>query len=328
MDKDRIIRGIESLVNPEEVATLSFMQMFNRLLPKRMQNYLVEKSSKKYPYMGFIVDPYSYFVCYEIKDIELAKSLLPDGFRLVKTKVFEDSESKYCCIFGCIQAKTSAFIGVRVEFYIIAEDEKTGMMSWIIVDYDTNTISHDKQNGLRNPNTKIATITTDFEGDLSVHVINKEGRSIKFMSQLQKGHLNRLDERLWIEGNLSIAYGKVISTNDPYTFSLKFHPDEFKQALKIDQEDFEVEANNWYPGLFYDDPYERVCFPTSQHFLSDSPGHSSNVQTKEDMIEQLNAIDFDHVQVYSTAGFKRMMLIGTLLSMTISFSLLVLWLTK
>ncbi len=101
--------------------------------------------------MGFVVEPYSSFLCYEIADIDKAKSLLPDGFKLIKTKVFENDEPKYYCIFGCFRAHTSAFWGARTEFYIIAEDQKTGLLSWIIVDYDTDTISYDKKMALDRP---------------------------------------------------------------------------------------------------------------------------------------------------------------------------------
>ncbi len=328
MNKYQFIKGVERLVDPNEVAMLSFMQMFNRFLPRKVQNYLVESSSKKYPYMGFIVDPYSYFITYELKDLDYARSLLPDGFELVKTKVFQDSEPIYCCIFGCIQAKTSAFIGVRVEFYIIAKDIKTNMTSWIIVDYDTNTISHDKQNGLRDPNATIAHITTDFESILHAQVTNKEGRSLMFSSDLRDGQLTPLDEKLWVEGNLSIAYGKIISQNNPYTFSLKFHPDEFKQALNIPLKSICIEENNWYPGLFHTTPANLACFPTSQHFLSDSPGYASLVRNKEEMLKQIEAIDFDHLSVYSSATFKRMMIISMIGSFILTWTLLLLLIFK
>ena len=121
MKKFDFIKGVERLINPIEVGTLHFMQFFNNLLPKSIQKKFVMAASKKTSYMGFVVEPYSTFLCYEIKDPELASKMLPDGFKLVKCQVLEDSEPKYYAVFGCINAHTSAFFGIRVEFYLMAE---------------------------------------------------------------------------------------------------------------------------------------------------------------------------------------------------------------
>ena len=75
MNKVDFIKGVERLINPIEVGTLHFMQFFNNLLPKSIQKKLVNLSSKKSSYMGFVVEPYSTFLCYEIKDIEVANKI-------------------------------------------------------------------------------------------------------------------------------------------------------------------------------------------------------------------------------------------------------------
>ena len=152
MKKENFAKSVERLVDPITVGSLHLLQSFNQLLPKSAQKQIVRASSKKTPYMGFVVEPYSSFLFYEIADHDKAKALLPEGFELVKTKVFSDDEPKFYCIIGCFRAHTSAFWGIRTEFYIIAEDKSTGMLSWIIVDYDTNTISYDNKNGLTSPN--------------------------------------------------------------------------------------------------------------------------------------------------------------------------------
>jgi hypothetical protein len=143
MNKKDFIKGVEKLVDPIDVGTLHFMQSINNFIPKKIQKRMVASSGKITPYMGFVVEPYSHFLFYELKDLEKAKDLLPEGFNLRKTRIFDDDTLKYYGILGCFKAHTSGFWGMRVEFYIIAEDESTGLLSWIIVDYDTNTITYD-----------------------------------------------------------------------------------------------------------------------------------------------------------------------------------------
>jgi len=110
MNKKELNKNIEKLIEPVDVGSLHFIQYFNGLLPKSIQRKLISSSSKTSPYMGFVVDPYSYFLCYEIEDIERASRLLPDGFKLIKTKIFDNDEPKYYCIFGCINAMYSKLI--------------------------------------------------------------------------------------------------------------------------------------------------------------------------------------------------------------------------
>lgn len=329
MDKYRFTKGVERLVDPITVGTMHFLQSFQKSLPKSIQNKLVTSSSKKNPYMGFVVDPYSYFLCYEIKDMEKAKRLLPDGFELVKTKVFEEDEPKYMGIFGCINAHTSAFFGLRVECYLIAEDKRTGLLSWIIVDYDTNTISHDIKNGLSSPTSSNSMITTNYDGTLLVDVVrNDQSRGLIFESDIKSGVMTKLDQRLWLEGNLSIGYGRIFSNKDPYIFSLKFDPKEVEKALKIPHESFALKQNTWFPGLFEEAPSRLVCFPYAQHFVSDSPGFSSKLKTREELVSAMESIDFTKIKVFSTDSIKTMFILGSFLSFLITLVLVILLLLK
>ncbi len=321
MNKVDFIKGVEKLIDPIEVGTLHFMQFFNNLLPKKIQKKFVDASAKKTPYMGFVVEPYSSFLCYEIKNLEMAKKMLPFGFKLVKCKVFVEDEPKYYCVFGCTNIHTSAFWGLRVEFYIMAEDIKTGLLSWLIVDYDTNTISYDPKNGLVNPNGHKSVITTDYNSNLIIDVKNKNNRRLSYDLNVGKGIMTKLDQKFWLEGNLSIGYGKNLSQNGDI-FSLKFNPEEVKEALKID--DINIEVNNWFPGLFENKPSRVVCFPYAQHFISDSPGHSSNLRTKEELEKEINNIDFKKINVFSTKIFKLMILFGGILSLLVTITLLIL----
>ncbi len=325
MSNPKFTKGIERLINPIDVGSLHFIQQFNSLLPTAIQNKLIANSAKQTPFMGFVVEPYSVFLCYEITDLEQANRLLPKGFKLIKTRIFDTDEPKYYCIFGCVRAHTSAFWGMRVEFYLIAEDESTGLLSWIIVDYDSNTISHDKKYGLRAPNSSKAVHTIDHRGRVFVDVPRDDAsRSLVFDFNVEVGKMRNLDQRLWLEGNLSIGYGSLLDGTQEDIFALKFDPCEVEKALTIPLKDVHFDQNSWFPGLFAEKPSQVVCFPYAQHFLSDSPGHSSKIKSEAEMVAAANAVDFDKVKVFSTKSFKTMFMVGMAASFVITTLLLVL----
>ena len=327
MKKYDFTKEVEKLIDPITVGTIHFIQYFNSLLPKSVQRKVMESSSKKTPYMGFVVEPYSYFLCYEIKDIKYAESLIPDNFELIKTSIFACDEPKYYGIFGFINAHTSAFFGLRVEFYIIALNKLTGLLSWIIIDYDTNTITYDNKNGLRSPNSSGSVITTDYNGNVIADVKNAN-HQFAFISNIKNGVMTNLDQRLWLEGNLSIGYGKNLSKLNGDIFSLKFNPSEVKEALRIDSKDLDITTNTWYPGLLEDSPSEIVCFPYAQHYVSDAPGYASNLKDREELEDSIGKIDFDNIQVFSTTKIRKMFLIGSLISMLIIVILIILLIFK
>jgi hypothetical protein len=326
MPKDNFAKGVERLVDPISVGTLHFMQSFNQLLPKPIQKTIVAASSKKTPYMGFVVEPYSLFLCHEIIDLARAKSLLPDGFNLVKTRIFVDDEPKYYCIFGCVRAHTSAFWGCRTEFYIIAEDQSTGLLSWIIIDYDTDTISYDSKNGLSSPNSAQSVMTIDYRGTIFIDIQRKDGANkLVLEANVEDGKMTNLDQRLWLEGNLSIGYGRNLSDNGADIFGLKFEPGEVEKAFRVPLTSLRREANTWYPGLFAQEPAQIACFPYAQHYISDSPGHSNGVKDKAGLAASVAAIDFNKIRVFSTKSFKLAILVGTaasLITMTVLVLLL------
>lgn len=329
MNKINFAKGVERLIDPVSVGTLHFMQSFNQLLPKSIQKQFIKTSARKTPYMGFVVEPYSLFLCYEIINIEKAKTLLPDGFELIKTKIFDNDKPKYYCIFGCVRAHTSAFWGSRTEFYVIAKDQKTGLLSWIIVDYITDTISYDSKNGLSAPNSHQSVMTTDYHGNLFID-IQKNDRSHKLTleTNVEKGEMTNLDQRLWLEGNLSIGYGRNLSDNGADIFALKFEPGEVEKALKIPNSSMKIKANTWYPDLFEKEPSQIVCFPYAQHYISDSPGHSSNINSRTELESAINMIDFSKILVFSTKSFKKMFLVGTAVSFIVTIALILLLILK
>lgn len=267
-------------------------------------------------------------MCYEIIDTERATALLPDGFNLVKTSIFAGDEPKYYSIFGCFTAHTSAFWGSRVEFYIIAEDTSTGLLSWIIIQYDSNTISYDKKDGLRSPNAT-ATVTTNYEGNVLVDVRSVDAaREVVFTAEAPAGKSRTLDQRLWLEGNLSIGYGRSFGAEEASIFSLKFNPGEVEKALDIPLDKVIIESNTWFPGLLAAKPEKVAIFPYAQHFISDSPGASSKIKNKEELELAIQKVDFDTIKVFSTASIKRMFVVGSIVSILVSLTLLVLLLIK
>ena len=328
MNKINFSKGVEKLVDPVEVGALQFLQSFNRLLPKSVQDKLVNSSAKKNPYMGFVVEPYSFFLCYEIADLDKAQALISDNFKLVKTRIFTDDEPRYYCIISSFRVHTSAFWGSRLEFYVIAEDTNTGLLSWVIIDYDTDTISYDRKHGLRSPNSKVV-LATNYEGKLFIDFNRNDGsKQLVLESDIKQGKMTSLDQRLWLEGNLSVGYGKDLSENKSDIFSLKFEPGEVEKALSIPSETLYVQANSWFPGLIKELPAQVVCFPYAQHFISDSPGHASKLKNKAELIEKSNSIEFEKIEVFSTKPVIRLFLINMVISGLITLLLLILLIIK
>lgn len=320
------VKNVEKMIDPMDVGTIHFMQTYFNAVPPKAQYNFIKSGSKKNPYMGLVVEPYSLFLCYEIVDIEKAQRMIPDGFKLIKTKVAEKDEPKYYCIFGCFNVHTSAFWGTRLEFYVIAENEKTGMLSWVIIDVDTDTVSFDEKKGLSGGNTTGCVFTSTYEGNLITDIQGKD-RKLMVSASILDGHSQFVDERLWVEGNLSVAYGPLLA-DDHTPFSVAFYPKEFEKGLVLPSKDVSVEANTWYPGLFEEVPSMVLCFPFAQHFVSDSPGYSSNLKTKEEVLNHVQNLDFSSFPHYSSKPLKKAFKKGQLISTLTILLLIILLILK
>lgn len=323
------IKNVEGLVDPIKVGSIHYLQQFLGMLPINVQNKIIEGASDKTPYMGFVVEPYSSFLCYEVKDVDKANDLLSDNFEMVKSCVIKGEEPKYYALFGSFNVHTSAFWGQRMEFYLVAKDKTTGLLSWIIVDYDTNTISHDKKGGLISPTTKKSVMTTDYDGNVIVDVVRADAsHEIRYDFNVKDGEVLEMDDDLWLFGNLSIGYAKEISNNSPDVFSLKFNPKEVATAIKIDDGKFNIEKNTWYPDLIKNNPEHVLVFPFAQHMVSDSPGNASLYQDIDSMLKDKEALEFGNVEVYNPASTTRLMMLSTTLLMVIILVLIVLLIIK
>jgi hypothetical protein len=146
-ENKNFIKKTESLVKPEDVTAISFLSGFSKALPKKTQHKFTESGKRGIPYMGFIVDPYGLFLCFKITNTSAAQEMLPDGYELAEVSFFKNDVKFPMAIASVFTARTSGFIGMRVEFYIIARNKETGLISWIICEYETNTNSYDPKNG-------------------------------------------------------------------------------------------------------------------------------------------------------------------------------------
>ncbi len=323
MRKYTFIKKIESMVKPKDTATLQLIAPLIKYIPSRFQNYLIERSATDNPYMAFIVDPYSTFLFYEIRDLDWAQQLIPDGYELTKTKIYADSEPKYYVVFGIFNVRTSAFSGARIEVKIVAKNKQSGLVSWVILDYESNTLSHDQLNGVVESTTEKALYTIDYNQNIVADFENLEkNRALIFDANLKNAKEKIMDSRLWVEGNISIGYGREISKNSSKAFSLQFDSQQVEKAYQIPIENLSMTKNTWYPGLFKNIPDELVCFPYAQHYLSDSPGHYSKIPSTDDMMEKYEYLNLAEIPNYSAEPLRKMIRNGLIFNSIFLFILL------
>ncbi len=94
-----------------------------------------------------------------------------------------------------------------------------------------------------------------------------------------------LDQRLWLEGNLSVDYGGPLQAANAVPFGLIFDPQEVEQALSIPLEAITLERMTFGDGILAGEPFEACCFPYAQHYLTTSFPTSSPI-TDRDGLEQ------------------------------------------
>ena len=286
-------KGVEKLVDPMMVGQSHYMQTKLRKLPICLQRKIVAAAAKKADKMPFVVEPYCTFLFYEIPVPERVQKFMPEGFMPAKSAAFQGDKEKYYGIVSMFRIHTSVFWGARAEYYLVAENTKTGLLSWVMMDYISDTISYDEMHGLKSPDCCQAVITTTCEGDFVCEMQNQDGKKkAECTANLMHAKMRPLNQRLWIEGNTSIAYGRLAGEPDGDLFSLTFFPEEMKQALDIPLKDvahFHVATNT--TGKFGATLDKVISFPFAQHMLSDSPGthtHYVNEQALREAVEKVN----------------------------------------
>jgi len=290
-DLRRFIKTTEKMVVPSKVASTTQGSAMLRKLPLRFQRYIVNRGARTNPYMSFVVEPYAVFLAFQVNDTKAAERLLPPNYSLLPSAMFSDTAKRKCAIVSAFNVHTSVFWGSRVEFYLIAENCKTGLLSWIIIDYESNTHSYDPKQGFVGPSTLHSVVTTSYLGEIIVDVIsNRSDNGLVLTADLKNGILKKLDERLWVEGNLSVDYGgELQQCTKP--FSLVFDPTEMAQALKIPIGDISLCASTFGAGLLDLMPFEVACFPYAQHFVTTSVPTATSMRTAGDLEQAVNEMN-------------------------------------
>lgn len=291
-------KGVEKLVDPMMVGKTHYLQTKLSKLPTFLQKAIVKSSTKKAGMMPFVVEPYCFFLFYEIPDPTRIEKFMPDGFRPARSAIFAGDTEKYYGIVSLFRIHTSVFWGARVEYYLVAENEETGLLSWIIMDYMSDTISYDENSGLKSPTVKHGVMTTTCEGDYLCDMVSLDSKKyVHCEASLTGAKMRSLNQRLWVEGNTSIAYGRLAGEPDGDLFSLTFMPEEMEQALEIPAKNVRVaKAATARTGKFGARFERAVCFPYAQHMLSDAPGRHTHYGNEAALRKAAEAIDFNKIK--------------------------------
>jgi len=290
-DLRRFIKTTEKMVLPSKVATTTQGSAMLRKLPLRFQRYIVNRGAKSNPYMSFVVEPYAVFLAFEVINSKAVEGLLPPNYGLLPSAMFNDTPKRPCAIVSAFNVHTSVFWGSRVEFYLIAENCKTGLLSWIILEYESNTHSYDPSQGFIGPSTSHSVVTTSYLGEVIIDVESARTKNkLVLVADLKNAIIEKLDQRLWVEGNLSVDYGgELQQCTKP--FSLVFDPKEMEQALKIPLDDISLCTNTFGGGALNPMPFEAACFPYAQHFVTTSVPTATSMRTAEDIEKAVNEIN-------------------------------------
>jgi hypothetical protein len=252
--------------------------------------------------------------------------MLPRGYELAETSVFKDQSACPMVIISAFSARTSAFIGNRLEFYIIARRKDTGRISWIITDYETNTNSYDPKNCFSGYTSDPAVFTTTPYGELLADFTGKKnGKRFSLSADVEKGEWRDLNRELWVEGNLSIDYGGELKVESSKPFSLIFDPFLMKKALLVPSGGIEIRKNSYLSGII--DAAGPICaavFPFSQHFIIKQDLEGNAVANEEDLNRRI--MDFLHcsgVKTMSGDDIKKPILRGMLASALVTYGIII-----
>ncbi len=286
----RYIRATERTVVPATVAMSVQGIGVLRKLPRSLQHIIIERGSRTDPYMSFIVEPYATFLAFEIVDTDAATRRLPPGYALHPSAMFSDTEKRHCAIVSAFNVHTNVFWGSRVEFYLIAENAETGLLSWVIEEYESNAHSYDPSRGFTLPSTSHSVVTTSYRGEIIVDVAAEEsGNHLALVADLKGGVLTDLDQRLWVEGNLSVDYGGELQESTK-PFSLVFDPGEMAQALRLPLDDISLCTNTFGHGMLDPQPFEAAVFPYAQHFVTTSFPTGTSLRNAQDLERAVSEI--------------------------------------
>lgn len=284
--------GVEKMVDPMEVGKTHYSQTKLAKLPIWLQKKIVKSHTQRAERMPFVVEPYCSFLFYKIPDPTKVEKFMPEGFKPAKSAAFTGDKEEYYGIVSMFRIHTNVFWGARAEYYLVAENEKTGLLSWVMMDYLSDTISYDEKSGLKSPDAKNACITTTCEGDFICDLESEDHKKYAIADfNLKNAKMRPLDQKLWIEGNTSIAYGRRAGEPDGDLFSLTFFPEEMKEALDIPLKDVrEAKVASDTAGKFGAILDKVISFPYAQHMLSDAPGVHTHYESEKALREAVEKV--------------------------------------
>jgi hypothetical protein len=277
--------------------------------------------------MGFIVEPYCFFASFRIRDRAAARALLPDGYELAEASIFKNGAKHPLVVLSAFSARTSAFMGMRLECYLIGRNKETGLMSWIIADYETNTNSHDPKNGFCGYTGDPAIHTTTPHGELVVDVKGRAGgRVFTARADLNTGAMEELDEELWVNGNMCVDYGGALKDEYSVPFSLIFDPVLMEKAMRIPQDGIGIEANTFLDEIIDPKRPESVAvFPYSQHFIIRQDLQAGKITRKEDLVREISVfLERDKLKTMSGDDLKKPLFRGMVISFLLNLGIIVL----
>ncbi|KAF5047581.1 MULTISPECIES: hypothetical protein [Acetobacterium] len=262
------IKETEKKITPDGIAmTFNNAQKLMKL-PKFIQNFIIKQNTKNNQYMGFVVEPYSLFLAYEITP-EQVKEYIPDNYELVPISIFDHSDKKHCAIIGCFNVHTSVFWGSRYELYVIARNKTTNLISWVICDYESNTFHYDPGQGFLPSTLQKSVFTTTYNGKLICDIEGQDSPTrMDLIIDINQYNCVFLNQRLWIEGNLSIDYAGELDNNGNDPFGLIFDPMEMKCAQHIEVDQIEIRQLDFGFINSQMKPFEACCFPFAQHYMT------------------------------------------------------------
>lgn len=325
-NEENFIKSVESLIDPMGVSNLLFFQNLRKAMPPFIMKRMLYRASKKTPYIGFVIEPYSFFLFFKLRDFEYAKSLLPDRYELAKTRLFADEEPDYYMGMGNLGTRASTFWGTRTEVYLIAKDKESGLLSFIFIDILSNTLIAKPTQGIVDPNCKRAIFTTSSKGDVYLDIREeKSERAFQLKGNIKKGVLRKLDQQLWVMGNTSIGYSKSFKGDSEDPFAVIFDPAEVHEALDIPPEDVQIIHDTLFPGLAEKEPCKVICFPYAQHYIADSPGCYTPVKDQNELISKYNRLaDKEKHKTFSAKTIVKQLAFGIGFSIAVAVLLIIL----
>ena len=319
------IRKVESLIRPAEVSDLLFFSSLKKFIPPSLFKRVLYNTSKRYPHIGFVIEPYCLFLFFKLRDVDRARRLLPERYELAKARVFEEDPPEFYFGMGIFNTRASTFWGSRLETYLIATDRVTGITSWIFVDILSDTIIAHPGKGIADPNCARAMYTTSSRGEVFLDFQHaREDRGLELRGNLTRGTRRPLEQDLWIMGNASIGHVESFGSDSDEPFAVVFDPAEVASALDLPVGDLRILRNTILPDFAEPELRKAVCFPFAQHYIADSPGRRTFVKDPEDMVVKYNEIvSLDRLNTFSAKSLKTLFLVSALATGVASVVLLV-----